>query len=636
MVAVRRWYQYLVSFISLQAVVWAIIYLVRDLLTPGAEAPNEALAFQIAVIVVGLPLFLAHWLWAQRLATSEADERASALRRLYLYGILAAFLIPLLANGYALIETLLRMGLGEPLGPFGQAWGTMLLRNLIALVVLALFSAYHYRILQDDRQHAGESPLAATLRRLFLFAFSAVGLTLTLLALIHLLRWLLYQVTGQENGLLAPEIARLLVGLPLWLLCWSQAQQQFLGGATDAQASTVRKLYLYLVIFVSVVATVSHATLILAGFLRALLGLPSTGDLREPLPVVLIMLVPWLYHTVILRQDERLTPEAPRQATVRRIYLYLVAAIGLSAFLLGVSGVVNVLLDLLEGLGEAEREMLAISVAALLAGLPVWFFPWRQAQQAASREDEHGAAERRALTRKLYLYFFLFVATMVALGSVIFIVYQLLFRLLGGQEPLTISEPLAFTLIALGVWWYHGRALWADHRRLQVEQQARLEQLHVAVVDDGDGALGQALLLALRQALPTLTLSPWPLSVPAAEAMGVPLPDDATPLAEVDLIVGPWTLTRAAPGLEEALASSPARKLLIPTWREGWEWVGVPRESADESIEQAVRSIQQIAAGEQPQAGRGLSIGAIALLVLGGFFFLFVLLPFLFGLLTSF
>src|SRR3972149_11526141 len=103
MVTVRRLYILLVCAVSLQSMSWAVIALLRNLLTLGREAPTASIAFQIAVIVIGLPVFLAHWLWAQRLAAQETDERGSALRRLYLYGTLAAFLGPIAVNTFDLI-----------------------------------------------------------------------------------------------------------------------------------------------------------------------------------------------------------------------------------------------------------------------------------------------------------------------------------------------------------------------------------------------------------------------------------------------------------------------------------------------------------------------------------------------------
>ena len=77
---VRRWYIYIVCAVSLQAVAWAIIALLRNLFVFGVDP--LAVAFQIAVVVIGLPVFLAHWLWGQRLVGKAVEEGGAALRRL--------------------------------------------------------------------------------------------------------------------------------------------------------------------------------------------------------------------------------------------------------------------------------------------------------------------------------------------------------------------------------------------------------------------------------------------------------------------------------------------------------------------------------------------------------------------------
>jgi len=104
MSTVRRWYLYIVCAISLQAVTWAVIALLRNLFVFGIEP--LAVALQIAVVIIGLPVFLGHWLSAQRSVEGSVEERESALRRFYLYASMAAFLAPFTANAFDLIRRL--------------------------------------------------------------------------------------------------------------------------------------------------------------------------------------------------------------------------------------------------------------------------------------------------------------------------------------------------------------------------------------------------------------------------------------------------------------------------------------------------------------------------------------------------
>ena len=61
---VRSTYIFLASALPLNVVAWSAISLLRSL-TAGEESPQEALAFQLAVVVIGLPIYLAHWRWAE-------------------------------------------------------------------------------------------------------------------------------------------------------------------------------------------------------------------------------------------------------------------------------------------------------------------------------------------------------------------------------------------------------------------------------------------------------------------------------------------------------------------------------------------------------------------------------------------
>ncbi len=647
MVTVRRWYIFLVCAVSLQSVAWAIITLLQDLLTSGGSV--VALAFQIAVVVIGLPLFLVHWLWAQSLARRDMDERESALRRLYLYGTLALFLGPITVNAFDLIATLLGLAFGgrrTDFGFFEFSPAEFIIRNLAAIAVLALLWFYHQWVTAGDAKAAPEVGNAATVRRLYILGFSAAGVWAVTLAVVNLLRWIMFQFGGATFGGpnfvgLTEEVARLAVGVPLWLVFWLWAQGLFARPNEEERESALRKLYLYLTVFIAALTAITNATFILAGLFRRLLGLPSLGDIRGPLPIIIGMAVLWAYHAFALRGDAALAGEAPRQAGVRRLYLYLVAAVGLAAFLVGLSGDVSVFIRSISGqlFGAELKEQLAWFTAALIAGLPVWLWPWRQAQVGAVAAGPSGADERRSVVRKIYLYFYLFVATMTVLSSAVYIVFRLLSLVLGerggGNLISDLGHAIAYSLIAIGVWLYHGFALRGDGQAGKREQTQRLAAMRVAVVDVGEGNFGRAALDGLRRELPGLTLDPIGLTPTAATAMGTDSALSQQPsaisnqLAGAGLIVGPWNIAVAGEAVSAevaaAVAASPARKLLVPTRADGWEWAGVDRWSAEAIVRQTVRAVKQIVEGEEVKPARPLGAGAIIGIIVGVFFLLILL-----------
>jgi hypothetical protein len=413
--------------------------------------------------------------------------------------------------------------------------------------------------------------------------------------------------------------------LPLWLVFWRWAQWLFDGPSGEERESAMRKLYLYGVIFVGALSVVVNGAGILASIFRRVIGLSPEGDIRVPLPIIVVMGILWAYHALVLRDDAAKAGEAPRQAGVRRLYLYLVAAVGLSAVLVGLSGDVSVIIRALDtGFGTGLKEQLAWFTAAIVAGLPVWILPWWRAQDRAVASGPAGADARRSTVRKIYVYFFLFVATMTVLSGAVFIVYRISSWLLGLDAP-TLNElghAIAFSLIAVCVWLYHGFVLRSDYKLSEQEQAGRLASLRVAVVDVGDGRFGRAVADALKQEAPTLDLEPVLLIHPRSDDREI-----TARLAQAGLIVvavGSWTVavpggagSVVSPTLPQAIADSPARKLLVPTRSQDWEWAGVDRWDTASLVQQTVRAVKQIAAGEQVRPARPLGVGAIFAIVVG-------------------
>lgn len=630
MSAVRRWYVFIVCAVSLQAVTWSVIALLRGVLVPGIHQTPAAAAFRIAVIIVGLPVFLAHWLWQERIARREPAERESRVRYLYLYGMQASFLASFVSNGFYLVKAVLFPVLGR--APVGYPMTRLLLQNLIAMIVLALLWLWHQRILAEDTRTAPALEAAAPVRRWYVYGFSITGLTLMTLAFIRLLGWLMFQIGPHVFSITSPasEVARLLIGAGLWVVFWLWAGRLFHSADAEERESALRKVYLYAVVFAAVLLAVGCATAILAGLFRRLLDLPSSGDIRTPLSIIAGMAALWAYHAYVLRADAAVAGEAPRQSGVRRIYLYLMAGIGLAALLVGFGGDISVLIRSASGgfLGRGIKEQLAWFTAALIAGLPVWLLAWRLVQAEAAAAPPAGSGERHALTRRIYLYFYLGVAALTVLSSLVFVVSRLLAQVLGaGRDSNLISnlaQTLAFSLVGIGVWIYHALLLRDDSRLNRLEWTEKLAAWRVAVVEPGNGQLGRALLDHLKQELPGLALDPVGLTPAAAAAMNADTSDIVGRLSAAQVIVGPWMIAAPGTGTEgvspeiaAAVAASPARKILIPARTESWEWAGVDFWKDEMLARHVTNAVRQAIEGKPVKPVRPLGAGAIIAIALG-------------------
>lgn len=633
---IRNWYIYIVCAIGLQALTWSTISLVRNLLVYSLNP--EAVAFQIAVVIIGLPVFLVHWSWAQRLARRSDEERGGLLRRLYLYGVLAASLGALVPNVFDFLRRLLGVTVRPGLDyktmhlPVGEA----LSFHLIAILILGVLWFYHQMVIKEDTAIVPETGNVAGLRRLYVLGFSAAGLAMTTHSVIHLIRWIMQQLSHSLVDdrwlvvVLWEEIARLAVGAVLWVIFWRWAQFLFYSPSEEEHSSALRKFYLYGVICVGAINATINLTGILADLLSRLMGVVSKDSgygLRLPLPIILGMGGLWAYHALVLAQDTQLASETHRQAGVRRLYYYLIAAVGLAALLVGLGGTISLILSgITDAFGSDLKEELSLFISAILAGLVVWIIPWRKLSIAVLSAEAGNLDALRSQVRKIYLYFFFFVATLTLLASAVFIVFKILSMMLGGDR-LTLNElgnALAFSLIASGVLVYHGSLLRADTRRMKVEQASLPQEAVVLLIDVGQGLFGQALAAELQREAPGIDLTSITLPLGSQAAGEIEQQAVFNLIACATLIVGPWQIAVAdsaggtvSAELASAVASSPARKLLVPCREDGWEWAGLEQWNPEATLRHTVRAARQVLAGEPVKLHRPLSLGAIIGIVLG-------------------
>jgi hypothetical protein len=378
--------------------------------------------------------------------------------------------------------------------------------------------------------------------------------------------------------------------------------------------------------------TVGSLVLLLTAGIRRLLGLPSSGSITDLLPYIFVSGIMWSYHAYILKKDSQKAEEAPRQAGIRRLYHYLISAIGLSTFLGGISVILSVLIRLLGSgiFGSELREMIAVSTAGLIAGLPIWLIHWRPAQKLAADPGPSGKDERRSVVRKIYLYFFLFVATMLVLSCLVFIVYRVVGMALGETPPTftELGQAISLTMIGVVVWLYHISLIREDNHLQKEETTRKISNFRVALLDIGKK--GKEFMLALERELPGLLLNIIPIQEPAAllspEEFAMKNAEMAACLEQYEVVLVPWPVLLIS-GVGEILAASPIRKLLLPIQQPGWDFVGSDIHNQAGLAKQAAQALQQIMAGEQYQLNRPLSVGAIFGIVLAVLFLLTVLIP---------
>jgi hypothetical protein len=151
--AVRRLYVYGVAFASLLMLAIGVSGLggvLLETLLPATGAAGQAVVDGLrssvtqnaALVLVGLPVWLLHWGMARRAARSDLEERRTALRRLFLYAVLAVMAVRWAFSAHSLLSQAVRQVLRDPDASGLRA----LLEPVPWLLVASAVWAYHRHV----------------------------------------------------------------------------------------------------------------------------------------------------------------------------------------------------------------------------------------------------------------------------------------------------------------------------------------------------------------------------------------------------------------------------------------------------------------------------------------------------------
>jgi uncharacterized protein DUF5671 len=503
MTAIRRIYLYLLALAGLamwSAAAAGLAQLVLRVLAgqlPGGQPDyvRDTVSLDGAAVLVGLPVWLLHWYWIQRSASHDERERASALRRLYMYLVLGGAMLVL---AVALNSSLLNL-FADPT----DAWSVV--EPLPFAVMAALVWIGHWRIADSDRRAVGESGGSATLRRWYLYGFGFIGFVMLLNGAQGVLEalWRAVSMPGPVASALVPHSAAVtLIGLGLWLLHGTLAPRWLPEPVReDAAHSVLRSVFVFLALAVVVVATLSGASQLLYYALARALGVSQPGGVggnllqaaAEPATIVLTYGAAWAYQRQVVRSQAAALEDASQKAGVARLYRYLVVLVSLGVLAAGVAGVLWAMADLLI-IRDFAADQVALFATMAIVGLPVWLLHWRPRPSSA--------AETQSLARRLAVYLTLIAASLTLVGAAAALVYRLIGLLLGGdfatEIGLDLAHALAVSVVAALVAAYHWRILRQDARTSAANAEADHSVRSIVEIRAADAQAMAAALEALR------------------------------------------------------------------------------------------------------------------------------------------
>lgn len=531
MAVARRIYLYLLAFAGLLTVLYAAASMLALIVARSTLEASTILgtgdlraraSLYLAQLVVGLPIWLGHWLVAQRAAARSAEERDAPERRLFLAAVFAVTAVVALFALHDLLRfvftlpgatnrqraTLDGIAAGARLLVFGAAWFA--------------YARLRDRTVPGERERREEDrayDLAIYALSGFALAFLATGVGQAIQQLLDdLLR-------GSRPAVLAGSrrdtwtvwgaiAAWIVAGGAVWVPAWGYDLAR--GGRRD-----LRVFYLYLVLLVAAPVTLGSGAFGAYEVLRRLFGYrPSPVGYWDFLPGVLALVIvggaTWAYHWAIVRRQAVLgvtAAAAPPGAAEgqgdregatggiawpRRPALALLALAGLAMAAPAFISLLWLGLDFLLGTGTSLsgsnwwRDRLSVSIAAGLVGAVAWLGPWSILQRAATAS----ARERTADARRYLLGLIVLAGALSTIGFLIALLW-LAFRTLFGDAlgPSEVSralKQLSSAVIAALLAGYHGLLL---RRDLQLGGPLRRRVQAVALVAPG----AEAALEGLRE-----------------------------------------------------------------------------------------------------------------------------------------
>jgi hypothetical protein len=505
---VKRLYFYVGTFAYLMVAAVGVVlvarYVLDELFGPAVLSRDSTqLALGVALAAIWTPIWVWHRLRVQRFAEEEPAERRSILRKLYVYltlGVTAALVV------HASVE-LLRWVLGaESFRGYPVA----------AMVVWSGVWVFHWMAERREGQPTEET---RTIRRLYIYVTSAYSLAMLAVGLgfatYLVLREayeelfsvpLLLQGEGAVWGdAMRNSLAVALVGAGLWAWHWLHVAR------LDAE-SALRQFYSYAFILGGVVAALVGTGFIVFGALEWLIRVPeeesATAHFRflpGALSPLLIGLGLWAYHWTVVQQERAAVGELP---AARRIYAYIMAALGLGALVASIIVLVPTVIEI--GVSSARevlvgpdwwRNRIALVITFSLLGAPVWAYYWFSMQRRAALG---GPEERASLPRRVLVYGVLGVGALAILGNISYLLFVFLDALLENALSLTLLRDAKWSIgvvAAAGLFVPYYSLVLREDRLAAGEPPARLlvpRKSVTLLISDGGGALVHRLEGALE------------------------------------------------------------------------------------------------------------------------------------------
>lgn len=492
MQAARRLYLYVMSGITLGVISLGFVLLVQSLLEglfPGSrfgEVRNarEQLSQAVAMLGVGVPVWLVHWRLIQRGLRPDRPERdaerGDGIRAIYISLVLGIALVIWVNSGITLIQWAITTAfLAVPEYTY-QNPAASLATGATGLGVWL----YHGLVRRRDLAAGPVEGPAAWIPRLYLYGASLGGLVAAVSALDSLVSWVLIAPDSGGNRASATfyatqQFVTAVAWAIVWFAHWRYADRLVRDPSwrgVEEGPSRMRVGAFVVAIVVAAGSTLTGVASAIGALLARLFPEPGLGfPMEDGLTVAvasLLRALPWAliwfgFRGALRREPAASEPE--RALHQERLVSHGVAAVALAIGASGVGWMLGYLIDALLG-GERSAGGIGSQMYEIrqwlpwsIVGLAAWAWTWRS---VVGRRRRDPVGEAQSTIRRAFLYLTIAVALVAAISSAALILYRfvgiVLGATIGGDLVTNLSTPLGYLLTAGAVIAYHGLQLRAD------------------------------------------------------------------------------------------------------------------------------------------------------------------------------
>ena len=273
--------------------------------------------------MLGFLLLRSTWIRWEALATDNEAERASSLRRLYLYAALLISGVTALVAIATTLRIVLLIAFGAEQGETSEIIDQIVAQAGLFSAGLGSWLWFRSHVRQEVRLYA-ESEAGATARRLYFYVLAGLGLGLMWVGAGDLIQAFLSRIFGQGGtqplwtSPLATGLSLLIVGTPVWTLHWRTVQQRVDGDSRAAFAERhawPRRFYLFAAILVGALIFLFQLARVVYTVLLLLLGDPFAEffslETTAMIAGAAIAALVWTGHAALLRRDNQILAVSP-------------------------------------------------------------------------------------------------------------------------------------------------------------------------------------------------------------------------------------------------------------------------------------------------------------------------------------